>query len=114
AALRILAPGVAQRSDPGDVRIRRIEDDAADVLGGVEPEVGPGAPGVDGTINTVAHADRVVQIPFAGAGPDDHGIRLEDGERTDRGDRLLVEERLPGGTAVDRLPDAARGAANVD
>ena len=91
-----------------------MEDDAGDVLGLLR------APGgvqvlaaVERAVDAVADRDAVARVPLARAHPDDVRIGLVDGDGADRGDRLVVEDRRPGEAAVDRLPDAAGGAAGV-
>ncbi len=114
AALRVLPPLAPQGGDPGDVGIGRMEDDAGDVLGAVEPHVGPGLAGVERAVDAVADRGAVAQVPLAGAHPDDVRVPLEDGDGADRVHRLVVEDRQPGEAAVPRLPDAARGGPDVD
>src|SRR2546430_1756104 len=50
---------------------------------------------------------------FAGAGPDDVGVRRRNRERADRGNRLVVEDRLPMDAAVSGLENTARSGAGV-
>src|SRR5439155_24604553 len=45
--------------------------------------------------------------------PDDVRIRRRNGERSDGGDRLAVEDRFPGVAAVTRLENSAGGGAGV-
>src|SRR5439155_6780092 len=52
-------------------------------------------------------------LAFAGAGPDHIAIGACDGERPDRCDRLVVEDRLPVHAAIARLEDASRRRANI-
>ena len=46
AALGVLGVQVAERGDVDDVRVRAVDHDAADVVGVVEADVGPGLPAV--------------------------------------------------------------------
>src|SRR5207247_17775 len=50
---------------------------------------------------------------FACTGPDDVRVGRRNGERSDRGDRLAVEDRLPGMTAVARFENSAGGGAGI-
>ena len=72
-----IAAGRPQRAigrDEHDVRIARIDDDAADVLGGLEPEVPPRAAGIVAAIDAVAVADAALVVGLAGADPDGAGV----------------------------------------
>src|SRR5205823_12237570 len=50
---------------------------------------------------------------LAGSGPDDIGIGRRYSERTDRGDRLIIENGNPLLPAVAGLPDAAGRRARI-
>jgi hypothetical protein len=51
-----------------------VQHDAADVLAGAQPHVGPGLAGVGGLVDAVAPADALPVGAFAGADPDDVGL----------------------------------------
>jgi hypothetical protein len=85
-----------------------------DALGLLQSQVGPGAAAVQGAVDAVPHRGAVPGVPLAGADPDDVRGGLVDGHGADGGHRLIVEDRLPGEAAVDRLPDASGGGAHVD
>ena len=114
AAVAARGPQRALGGHVDGVAVFRIDDDAADVLGGVEPDVGPRSPAVVALVDAVAIRDRSLRVAFAGPDPDD--VRTPGVERDppDRVRPLRVEDRLPGGAAVDRLPDAARCGADVE
>ena len=112
-ALRVLPPDLAEGRHPGDVRVGGMQHDAVDVLRLLQPQVGPGLAAVERAVDAVADRDAVARVPLARAHPDDVRIGLVDGDGPDRGHRLVVEDRRPGEAAVDRLPDAARGAAGI-
>ena len=50
---------------------------------------------------------------LSGSHPDDVGIRRRDPDRTNRSDRLIVEERPPVNPAIARFPEPAGGGAGV-
>ena len=114
AALGVLAPLLALGGDVGDVGVGGMQDDAADALGLVEPQVMPGAAGVERAVDAVADRSAVARVAFAGAHPDDVRVAPEDRDGADRRHRLVVEDRLEGQAAVGRLPDAAGRAPDVD
>ena len=104
----------AERGGEDDVRIGRVDDDAADAAGLVEPHVRPGLSGVGRPIDPVAHHVHVADGPgLAGPGPDGAGIGRGHGQRPDRGHRLAVENRIPTVAAVGGLPDAAGSRPDV-
>ena len=71
--------------------------DAGDAAGFGEAHVLPGLAGVGRLIDAVAHDVAVADHPrLAGADPDDVRIGVGDGDRADRGDRLVVEDRHEG------------------
>src|SRR6185437_5608682 len=57
--------------------------------------------------------DVAADVRLASADVHDTGITRRDGDRTDRPDRLVVEDRLPVRAAVGALPDAATRRAGV-
>src|SRR6185295_9642675 len=116
-AALLLRPGdAADGTGEDDVGIRRVDDDAADAAGLVEPLVHPGAAGVNRLVDPVADDIAVANRPrFASTGPDDARIGRRHGERADSRDRHAVGDRLPAQPAIGRLPDAAgRGAGVID
>src|SRR5207253_9192950 len=99
----------AERAGEDDVRIRRMDDDATDASGLAQSHVGPRRAGVRRLVDAVTHHVGVADRPgLTGAGPDDVRVRLRSLERTDRLDRLLVEDGDEGAAAVDRSPCADR------
>src|SRR5262249_46867483 len=113
AAILLRPVSVAERAREHDVGISRIDHDPPDPTRVVEARVLPGPPGVGRLVDTVADRDVAADERLASAGPDDVGIGRRDGERADRGDRLVVEDRLPVRAVVGGLEDAARCRARV-
>src|SRR6185295_13375146 len=91
AALLLRTVGVAERAGQHDVRIARVDDDAADPPRRVEAAVRPRLAGVCRLVDAVADRDVAADERFAGAGPDDVRVRRRDRQRADRGHRLVVE-----------------------
>src|SRR5690348_4861128 len=115
AALALWTKRLSDGAHVHRIRIARIDDDSRDVSRGLEPGVLPRPARVSGLVNAVA--ERVVgtnEPRLAGAGPHDIVRRGRDGERANRRDVLLVEDRLPGGAAVRGLPDAAVRRTRID
>ncbi len=114
AALRLRLEQLPQRADEHAIRIVRVDDDAADVAGFFEAHVLPVVAGVGRLVDAVAHrVERPDEERLAGPGPHGVGRGVGDRERADGGDLLVIEDRLPVHAAVLRLPDAARGRADV-
>src|SRR4026209_832008 len=67
-----LAAGGPQRSlrrDVDHVRVARIDDDPAEVLGALEPHVRPGLPTVGGLVAPAAVADAALTVVLAAPHP---------------------------------------------
>src|SRR4029077_16966278 len=79
-----------------------------------QAQMGPGPPGVGRLVNAIAEARRVPEGGLAAADIDGVGSGGSHGERTDRGDRLIVEDGLPHATAVAGLPEPAIHGAGVE
>ena len=111
-----VAAGAPQRSlggDVDDVRVARIDDDLADVLGVLQADVLPADAAVARAVDAVAVADAALGVVLAGAHP--HGERVVgvEGQAADRVGALVVEDRRPGDAGVGRLPHAAGGRGDV-
>ena len=76
AALFVVAKRMSQRRDEGDVRIFRIDDQAADGVRVRQADELPGLAGVDGLVHAIAADDVAADARFAGADVDDVGIGL--------------------------------------
>ena len=106
-------PDVTERRDEDVVRIVGIDHDVrnlADVGQSHEP---PRVARVRREVDAVAIHDVVARVGLARADPHQVRVRRRHRDRSDRGG-ILLEDRLPGVTAVRRLPHAARGGADVD
>ena len=66
-----------------------------------------------GTEDAVAPRDAVAGIGLAGAGINDVGVGLADGDGADGGERPALEDALPRFAVVGGLPHAAAGRADV-
>jgi hypothetical protein len=86
-----------------------VDEDLADVLGGLEPHVLPALAPVLALVDAVAVADAALRVVLAGAHP--HHVRVVrvDRHAADRVGALAVEDGRPGGAGVLRLPHAAGG-----
>src|SRR5262249_44202474 len=107
AALGLRPIGVAQRAREHHLRVRRIDDDATDAPGLVEPHVLPRLPGLGRLVDAVADRDVAADPCLAGPGPDDVGIGRRDREGANRLHRLRVEYVLPVHAAVGGFGDAS-------
>ena len=69
---------------------------------------------VRGFVDTVSERYAVADIGLAGADIDHGRIARGQGQITDRGYRLIIENRLEGQAAVFRFPHTTRGRPHVD
>jgi hypothetical protein len=98
---------MSHRGHEHDVRIRWVDDDAADLLNVGKADMLPGAPAVRRLEDSVPDAEvRPVQS-FPAADVDDVRVRRRDGNVSDRSRGRIVEDRLPGPAVVVGLPHAA-------
>jgi hypothetical protein len=104
---------VAGRAREYGIALARIDDNAGDALGGVEPELRPVLAAVTRTVDAVSDRHAVAHPGFAGTHPDRGRLRRI---HRDGADRLvvLVENRLELYAAIHRLPQTAAGRAGVD
>jgi hypothetical protein len=116
AALDVAREQVAHGGDEHVVGVARIDDDAADVDGLVEAEVLPGRAAVEGLPHAVARVGDAATAGAGLAGADVEDVRVAriEGERARRQAALAVEDRGEGRAAVDGLPHAAAGGADVE
>ena len=113
AAIRRIGEDVAERADDDVRRVLRIDDDARDVARAAQADVAPRFSAVGRFVEPVAVTHVVARIALAGADVDDVLVARIDGDRTDCGRRLFVEDGIPRRAAVDALPHAAAGRADV-
>ncbi len=114
AAVAAGAPQRAVGRDVDDVRVAGIYGDRADVLGGLEADVGPGGAAVHGLVDAVAVGDAALVVVLARADPDDVRVRGIEDDAADGIGALGVEDRGEGRPGVHRLPDAARGRGDEE
>src|SRR2546422_10960557 len=84
AALRVGAVGMAEGSDEGDIRIRGMDDDGADVAGVLQADVVPSLAAVVRTIDAIAEGDVAADASFARTNVNHVGIGIGDGNGTNR------------------------------
>ena len=110
SAFRVRGPGRADRRDVRDVRIRRMNDDASDVLRLLETDRLPGDAAVDRLVHAPARRDAVARVALTRSDVDDLRIARRDRDVADRCDRHVIPQRDERRAGVDRLPHAAGGA----
>src|SRR6185436_12593186 len=113
AAVAAVLPQRALRGDEDAVGVGVVDEDLADVLGILEPDAVPAGAAVGGLVDAVAVADAALAVVLAGAHPDDERVLGVEHDGADREALLAVEDRLPGGAAVGRVPDASGGGGDV-
>ncbi len=113
AAFGVGAIGMAESGDEDDVGIGGMDDDFADGAGIFEAYVFPGFAGIDRFVDAVALGEIATDAGFAGANVDGVGIGGGDGEGADGRRFFVIEEGLPGESAIGGFPDAATDGAEV-
>src|SRR5437899_1586925 len=114
AALRVGAVGMAEGSDEGDIRIRGMDDDGADVAGVLQADVVPSLAAVVRTIDAIAERDVAANAGFAAADVNHIGIGIGDSDGTDGRGSLLLKKGIPGVASIRGLPDAACDSAKIE
>ncbi len=114
APLSAPRPEVAERRDPGDVRVRGVDHDAGDRARALQPDVLPGLAAVLGEVDAVAPGRAVAIVALAAADPDRLRIRRRHGDGADRSDRFFLEDPGEGPAVVGRLRDAAAREPHVE
>src|SRR5439155_11627615 len=112
-ALGVRRPDVTEGGDEHDVRVRGIDHDARYLTHVAQPREPPGLPGIGRKEYTSSVHDVVAGIALAGADPDEIRVGRRQRDGTDRCGGLILEDRIPGVTAVGRFPDAATAGADV-
>ena len=104
--------GVTESRDDHQIRIGRIDKDAVDLHGVLEPDVPPALAGIGGLPHAVAEA---AADGVAGTGINDVGIGGCDLNGPDAIDaRLLIKDGEPRHAGAGGLPDAAQWRAEVE
>ena len=114
AALVVGTVRMSQHGDEQAVRVVRIDDDQRNLLAVAQAEVRPCLACVGGFVDPIASAEVRPLQSFAAADVDDVWIRWRDGQRADRPDGLVVEERRPHAAEVRRLPHPAVDRRHVE
>ena len=106
---------MADGRDVHHIRVRRMNDDAADVARVGEAGQLPRAAGIGRLVDAVAPRRALAIVGFAGSGPDDVGVRRRHGDVANRHHRVdAIEHRRPRRALVDAPEDAAAGGRDVD
>ena len=113
APLRLRPVGMAEGADVYDVGVGRMDGEPGNAPGLLQPHERPGPPRVGGLVGPLPHGDVAADLPLAGARPDDVGIGHGHAQRTDRLNRLVVEDGVPVHAAVGGLVDAPGGRPEV-
>src|SRR5439155_14738173 len=104
---------MAERSHQNHVGIARIDDNAPDLPRIAQADVLPSSAAVGGFVNAITESDVRAHVGFAGSGINHVRISRRNGQGADGGNTLLLEERLPGLTAIACLPNAAINRAEI-
>ncbi len=115
APLGVGTPDMTLHGDVHDVWILRMDADARDLARVFQAHVLPAPAAIGRFVDAVTVRDIAADRGLPGADVDDIGIRLGDGNGSDRtGPEVLVGEDLPVGSPIRRPPDAAARAAKIE
>ena len=113
ATLAARRPQRSFRGDPDGVRVARVHDDLADVLGAIESQLLEALAAVPAAIDAVTPANVSTAHVLSGAHPDGVGCARVERHGADRVGAVVVEDRRPGRAGVDRLPDSTGAGGDV-
>src|SRR5438093_4207000 len=113
-ALRVRLPGGAEGGNVDDVRIRRVDGDAPDVLRLLKAHQLPREAAVRRFVDTGARLDGVAGVLLPGARPHLHGVGGCDSEGAHRHHGIAVEAGSEGRAVVGRLPDPTTRGGDED
>ena len=114
AAVRMGSPGVPHRPDINVVGVVRMHADAGDALGSLQADVGPRVATVGRAIHAVAKRRRVARVVLAGAEVDHIRVRRGYSNCPERQGPTVVEDRLPGDSAILGTEQAAGSGRHVE
>ena len=113
AALAARRPERPLCGDVDDVRVARVDEDLAEVLGFLQPHPLPRLAGVGRLVDAVAEVRAALAGVFTG--PEPHHVRVLriDDDAAERERAAAVENRREARAAVRRLPQSAERAGHV-
>src|SRR3954464_15024888 len=91
-----------------------MDDDASNVLRLAQAHVRPRPAAIFRFVNSIAPRRAALIVVLTGTDPKDLGIAGCDGDITDGGSALFIEDRLPRSTAVGGFPYATRCGGDVE
>src|SRR5207253_10015014 len=102
-----------ERGNQDYVGITRIDDNAAKLPRIAQADVLPSSAAIGGFVNAVTESDVRAHVGLAGSGINHVRVGRRNRQCSDGGDGLLLEERLPGVTAIACFPNAAINRAEI-
>ena len=106
--------GVTQGADVGDVGVRGVERNFADLPGVGQAREAPRVAAIHGFIDTCTGGEIRTNVAFPGADVNDLRVCVGYRECANGGHGLMVENRRPDRSRVDGLPHAAVDRAKVE
>src|SRR5579863_830708 len=113
ATLAVRSECVPESADVHDVGILRVYNDAADLTGVAQSDVGPGLTSIFRFINSIPGGQAGANVRFSRARVNYFGVGWSDCQRADRSDRLPVEDWLPHNPGISGLPHSAAHRAKI-
>src|SRR5439155_22349712 len=101
------SPQGACRSSEDDLRTRRMDNDASDVLRLPESHVRPRLSTILRLVDSISPRRAALVVRLARSNPNDVRIARRNGDVTNRCSTLMIEDWLPGRSAIRRFPDSS-------
>src|SRR6185312_609634 len=85
-----------------------------DLVSVYKPDVRPGLAGIGGLVHAIAGTETGSNVGFPRTRVNHARVRRCHGNGTDRSDRLLVEDRIPGTTGICGFPDSTADRSEIE
>src|SRR5207253_2403395 len=113
ASLLVRPVGMTKRSDENSVRVPRVHEDPPDLPRIIQPDMRPVLAAVRGLVHSIPARNRGAHVGFSRAGVNEVRIRRRNGDRSNRCNRLRIEDRIPRSPRVVSLPNSAAHASEI-
>ena len=105
---------ITNSSEINGIRVCWVNDYAVDISCFLKPHFFPCFTRIHTFINSFTDIEGIAGIAFTGSCPNNIGISLLNGHRTNILCRLFIKYGCPGVAAIDGLPYSARGGTEIN
>src|SRR5579859_4374171 len=113
AALLVRSISVTQCGHEDAVCVMRIHQDPSDLARIAQSNLLPGFSRLRGLVHPISNGNGRTHVRFPGTYINDVGVRWRRSNRSNRGNRLRVKNRLPCAACVVRFPNAAAHTSKI-